>query len=315
MKPYEVGMFKHFLELKGMESVYINAYKARKWKGNPDSIEEFLFSVEPERAMIAAFYFVQNSRFGYDYWTKLQNDWDEYWKNYYDEEHAANWKKLKGHCRGLLAQDWDDVKWYKFCKRAEAIERINGILTKLGREDEVAVLVSTTEEESNASAQVYVEDAKPTEDILDFVDDEDEEDALAGFEDVDTKTRHSARCVLHNDEASVNTRNGKKGVITINQAISNEHRKRGGYPFVRLKVNEANGMVALYFNDVSGVAVLDTQKSRTGQNKTGNVSINSKDFVEKLSKRLGVENKDYYLITLKELSKKDTYVAYVVSLK
>ena len=78
MKPYEVGMFKHFLMLKGMESVYINSYRTRRWKGNPESIEEFLFDCDPSRVFITAFYFVQNSRFGYEYWTKMQQDWDMY---------------------------------------------------------------------------------------------------------------------------------------------------------------------------------------------------------------------------------------------
>ena len=295
MKPYEVGMFKHFLDSRGMESVFISSYRDRKWKGNPDNIEEFLFSVEPNKVMLTAFYFVQNNRYGYEYWNKMQREFDEYLVNYFDEEHAANWKKLKGHCRGMLTQDWSSVKPYKFQKRAEAIDRINAILVKLGREDECQHL----NDDSNATTESVKSESSPI-------------DIFGEYEFVDVQRKRSNRIILQSDEATVNARNEKQ-YITINQIISEELRKCGCHKYAAmLKSKKNDGDVAIMFNDLEkGVNMVDNKKQ---EGKGGNITINSKCLVSDLISTLG-EKRDYFKVKLTLVSKSDDYVIYQVKVK
>ena len=77
MKPYNVALFKHFIDSNGMTTVFISNFKNYHLKRNPKSIEEFLQQVSEDEVCLQAFYFVVNSRWGYDYWLDMQKKFME----------------------------------------------------------------------------------------------------------------------------------------------------------------------------------------------------------------------------------------------
>ena len=102
MKPYEVATFKKFLQINGMDSLFINHYRTRRWEHNPQSIEEYMFRADTEDVCMKAFYFVQNSTYGFEFWDNMQERFCKYVKDAYNQEHADNWRKMHGRKRAML---------------------------------------------------------------------------------------------------------------------------------------------------------------------------------------------------------------------
>ena len=133
MKPFEVALFKHFIESKGMVTVYINTYRKRHHKTNPISIEEFLATADVNEVCSHAFYFVTNERWGYDYWTQMQKEWLEFLKANEGNYSADEWWKMKGITK-ILRYNWDAAKHWRQEKRLTAAIRLGIDLSLLGLE-------------------------------------------------------------------------------------------------------------------------------------------------------------------------------------
>ena len=313
MKPFEVALFKHFIESKGMVTVYINTYRKRHHKTNPISIEEFLATADVNEVCSHAFYFVTNERWGYDYWAQMQKEWLEFLKANEGNYSADEWRKMKGITK-ILRYNWDAAKHWRQEKRLTAAIRLGIDLSLLG------IAGKENKEPPTKMSEEYIREkgleefekskAKPeseckTHDLIEFTDD-DEEDLLGDFVDIELKPKANERRILKDNEASVNTRNNSFR-FTFNQTISADVKARGGYEYASLLRNN-HGDVIIKLNDEKGVPVQDGSRSR----KKSNVVIHSRALVGKLVDFLGVE-REYNIVNVKEVAKTNDFVAYLVT--
>ena len=313
MKPFEVALFKHFIESKGMVTVYINTYRKRHHKTNPISIEEFLATADVNEVCSHAFYFVTNERWGYDYWTQMQKEWLEFLKANEGNYSSDDWWKMKGITK-ILRYNWDAAKHWRQEKRLTAAIRLGIDLSLLG------LAGKENKEPPTKMSEEYIREkgieefekskAKPeseckTHDLIEFTDD-DEEDLLRDFMDIELKPKANERRMLKDNEASVNTRNNSFR-FTFNQKISADVKARGGYEYASLLRNN-HGDVIIKLNDEKGVPVQDGSRSR----KKSNVVIHSRALVGKLVDFLGVE-REYNIVNVKEVAKTNDFVAYLVT--
>ena len=313
MKPFEVALFKHFIESKGMVTVYINTYRKRHHKTNPISIEEFLATADVNEVCSHAFYFVTNERWGYDYWTQMQKEWLEFLKANEGNYSADEWWKMKGITK-ILRYNWDAAKHWRQEKRLTAAIRLGIDLSLLG------IAGKENKEPPTKMSEEYIREkgleefekskAKPeseckTHDLIEFTDDE-EDDLLRDFMDIELKPKANERRILKDNEASVNTRNNSFR-FTFNQKISADVKARGGYEYASLLRNN-HGDVIIKLNDEKGVPVQDGSRSR----KKSNVVIHSRALVGKLVDFLGVE-REYNIVNVKEVAKTNDFVAYLVT--
>ena len=313
MKPFEVALFKNFIESKGMVTVYINTYRKRHHKTNPISIEEFLATADVNEVCTHAFYFVTNERWGYDYWTQMQKEWLEFLKANEGNYSADEWWKMKGITK-ILRYNWDAAKHWRQEKRLTAAIRLGIDLSLIGLEGK------ENKEPPTKMSEEYIREkgleefekakAKPeseckTNDLIEFTND-DEEDLLRDFMDIELKPKANERRILKDNEASVNTRNNSFR-FTFNQKISADVKARGGYEYASLLRNN-QGDVIIKLNDEKGVPVQDGSRSR----KKSNVVIHSLALVGKLVDFLGVE-REYNIVNVKEVAKTNDFVAYLVT--
>ena len=313
MKPFEVALFKHFIESKGMVTVYINTYRKRHHKTNPISIEEFLATADVNEVCSHAFYFVINERWGYDYWTQMQKEWLEFLKANEGNYSADEWWKMKGITK-ILRYNWDAAKHWRQEKRLTAAIRLGidlsllGIAGKENKEPPTKMSEEYIREkglEEFEKAKSKTESECKTHDLIEFTDD-DEEDLLRDFMDIELKPKANERRILKDNEASVNTRNNSFR-FTFNQKISADVKARGGYEYASLLRNN-HGDVIIKLNDEKGVPVQDGSRSR----KKSNVVIHSRALVGKLVDFLGVE-REYNIVNVKEVAKTNDFVAYLVT--
>lgn len=312
MKPFEVALFKHFIESKGMVTVYINTYRKRHHKTNPISIEEFLATADVNEVCSHAFYFVTNERWGYDYWTQMQKEWLEFLKANEGNYSADEWWKMNGITK-ILRYNWDAAKHWRQEKRLTAAIRLGidlsliGLAGKENKEPPTKMSEEYIREkglEDFEKAKAKPESECHTNDLIEFAED-DEEDLLGDFMDIELKPKANERRILKDNEASVNTRN-KSFRFTFNQKISADVKARGGYEYASLLRNK-HGDVIIKLNDEKGVPVQDGSRSR----KKSNVVIHSRALVGKLVDFLGVE-REYNIVNVKEVAKTNDFVAYLV---
>ena len=229
MKPYHVALFKHFIDSKGMTTVFISNFKNYPLKRNPKSIEEFLRQVSEEEVFLQAFYFVINARWGYDYWLNMQKEFMELLKEHEDDEGQDKWYLFRGKCK-ILRNNWDTRHWKQESK-ADTAKRYGA--------KELPDYATSTKDEAKADANLiefYDGDEKKDDeddeklDIKTYIKGKPEEkkSIFGEFEFLDIRQRPSSHRRLMDDEVSINTKNEHKK-ITFNQKISKEIKKRGGY--------------------------------------------------------------------------------------
>ena len=309
MKPFEIALFKHFIEGKGMVTVYVNMYLKNHLKTNPVSIEEFLAKVDVTEVCTKAFNFYINSDYGYDYWNKMELMWMEFLATNENNYTADEWYKLQGMSK-ILRTNWDAAKHWRQESRLTTAIRM-GIDPKLiGAEDctPTAPPTKLSEEYLRETTRKEVLDFNPSQDAAEKPAklSKNDVDIFGEFEMIDLRPKsHDARR-LADDEISVNTRNNK-GRITFNQHLSKEIKARGGYEYASLMRNK-KGEVSLVLNDIKGVPVADGAKTRTN----ANVTIGSTVLVDKLITFLNIKH-DYEIVRVTEIAKTDDYVAYLVT--
>ena len=296
-----------------MVTVYINTYRKRHHKTNPISIEEFLATADVNEVCSHAFYFVTNERWGYDYWTQMQKEWLEFLKANEGNYSADEWWKMKGITK-ILRYNWDAAKHWRQEKRLTAAIRLGidlsllGIAGKENKEPPTKMSEEYIREkglEEFEKAKSKTESECKTHDLIEFTDD-DEEDLLGDFVDIELKPKANERRILKDNEASVNTRNNSFR-FTFNQKISADVKASGGYEYASLLRNN-HGDVIIKLNDEKGVPVQDGSRSR----KKSNVVIHSRALVGKLVDFLGVE-REYNIVNVKEVAKTNDFVAYLVT--
>jgi hypothetical protein len=224
MRPYEVGMFKHFLYRRGLDELYIGCYRSRRWRNNPESIEKFFYTIDPKDVVMKAFYFLTNNNCGYDFWLDIDGKWQTYRVNQWDEEHAKHWTKMRGEKRRMLTQDWDSDLFWKHQNKTKMVEKIQCLLMDIDRERKAIELTNTN-----------------------------------NFEEV-VISNHAREARLKDNQISINMRSGK-GRLTMSQTISTKMRNLGGFKFALLLRNNS-GDVVVKFNNNSGFKVTDGKSER-----------------------------------------------------
>ena len=327
MKPFEIALFKHFIEGKGMTTVYINQYRKNHWEQNPISIEEFLAKVDVSEVCTKAFYFIRNSNYGYDYWSQMQLLWIEFLAANENNYGCDEWWKLQDQSK-ILRYNWDAAKHWRKESRYTTALRMGIDLKLLGLEDkentapptklseeflrestrkEVMERDFTKEKEESKikKDEPKVDDTPKVETPKDEPKPTTESNIFGKFEFMDLRPRKNDARRLKDDEISINRRSDK-GRITFNQFLSKEFKARGGYEYAALMRNE-KGEVVLLMNDTKGVPVVDGTTTRSNSN----VTIGSKTMVEKLVTFLNIEH-EYEIVRLVEIEKTADYVAYLV---
>lgn len=281
----EIAMFKNFVKDRGMDELFINLYVKYRLKQNPLSIEAYLVQADAANVMLSAFYWLTNSHFGYDFWQDFQKRWDRYRVEKLGEYPMCDIRNFKGKGK-VLRHNWDSPQFWKTEARVDSAERYGVIL--------------------DANEIKRIENEYKRQNIDKKVVNDEKPDVLKDFEIVDIRRRRTNR--LADDEISLNTKT--KFNISFNQTTTKELQKRGGYEYAALRVNK-NGEVCLFLNDETGVPMLDG-KRKDGGNE--NATINSKALCVRIKELLGVEE-GYVTLKIKEISKTDDYVAYLLTKK
>lgn len=278
-------MFKNFVKDRGMDELFINLYVKYRLKQNPLSIEAYLVQADAANVMLSAFYWLTNSHFGYDFWQGFQKRWDRYRVEKLGEYPMCDIRNFKGNGK-VLRHNWDSPQFWKTEARVDSAERYGVIL--------------------DANEIKRIENEYKRQNIDKKVVNDEKPDVLKDFELVDIRRKKTNR--LADDEISLNTKT--KFNISFNQTTTKELQKRGGYEYAALRVNK-NGEVCLFLNDETGVPMLDG-KRKDGGNE--NATINSKALCVRIKELLGVEE-GYVTLKIKEISKTDDYVAYLLTKK
>lgn len=281
----EIAMFKNFVKDRGMDELFINLYVKYRLKQNPLSIEAYLVQADAANVMLSAFYWLTNSHFGYDFWQDFQKRWDRYRVEKLGEYPMCDIRNFKGKGK-VLRHNWDSPHFWKTEARVDSAERYGVIL--------------------DANEIKRIENEYKRQNIDKKVVNNEKPDVLKDFELVDIRRKKTNR--LGDDEISLNTKT--KFNISFNQTTTKELQKRGGYEYAALRVNK-KGEVCLFLNDETGVPMLDG-KRKDGGNE--NATINSKALCVRIKELLGVEE-GYVTLKIKEISKTDDYVAYLLTQK
>ena len=268
-----------------MDELFINLYVKYRLKQNPLSIEAYLVQADAANVMLSAFYWLTNSHFGYDFWQDFQKRWDRYRVEKLGEYPMCDIRNFKGKGK-VLRHNWDSPQFWKTEARVDSAERYGVIL--------------------DANEIKRIENEYKRQNIDKKVVNDEKSDVLKDFELVDIRRKKTNR--LADDEISLNTKT--KFNISFNQTTTKELQKRGGYEYAALRVNK-NGEVCLFLNDETGVPMLDG-KRKDGGNE--NATINSKALCVRIKELLGVDE-GYVTLKIKEISKTDDYVAYLLTKK
>ena len=246
-----------------------------------------------------AFFFVQNSNYGYDFWEGMQEKFVKYVEEFFNQEHAMEWRAMHGRKRAMLLQDWDSKQWWRHENKQEAFARVMKLLVRIGAMDE---------DEANIELKAKEENKKKHEELSKIANEarKNEVDSfLDDFEDVLIKPSKKNTCRIKKDEISINRKSAY--TVTFNNDVTEEIRNRGCYEHATIM--SKNGVVTIMLNDLKRGVPMRIKTS--SKREKSNAIISSKDFVNKLAQLLNLgEDETYVKVKIKEISKGDAYVAY-----
>lgn len=311
MKPFEIALWKHFIDGRGMTTVWINLYRKNHLKDNPTSVEEFLSKVDVKDVCMKAFRFYINTTYGYDYWARTTELWLDFYEANKNNYTSDEWYKLTGMTK-ILRTNWDAAKHWKEESKLTAAIRLGIDLSLIGAENKTPTAPPTKMSEEYLREKTQKEMAEQKK--------EKPKNETESFNEIGTgkifgefelmslrpKSHNSRR--LKDDEMSINVRS-QRGRLTFNQAISKEIIARGGYKYASLLRNK-KGEVLLWLNDTDNDGVPVQQVGRDDSHN--NVTINSNVLADKVVTFLNIEH-DYEIVKVKELEKTKSYVAYLLT--
>ena len=291
----EIAMLKAFVKDRGMDEMFISLYTKYKLKENPISIEEYLQKVDASNVFVSAFYWIINSRFGYDYWQEFQRKWDRYRVEKINEYPMDDIRNFRGRGKSLR-YNWDDPKFWHTQGRIDTAERYGMELSieeleKIAKEYDRVGYNSQTKTYDGLGKDLRLANKKLSE-----------IDPLCEFELAELPSKKAGARRLMDDEISYNVKN-KGWRLTFNQKTSKSIKARGGYEYATIGRNK-KGDVMLMLNDANGVPMQNSTKE--------NATIGSKVLCEKLAEYLNI-NERYVVLKIKEIAKTDDYVAYLVT--
>lgn len=291
----EIAMLKAFVKDRGMDEMFISLYTKYKLKENPISIEEYLQKVDASNVFVSAFYWIINSRFGYDYWQEFQRKWDRYRVEKINEYPMDDIRNFRGRGKSLRC-NWDNPKFWHTQGRIDTAERYGMELSveeleKIAQEYDRVGYNSQTKTYDGLGKDLRLANKKLSE-----------IDPLCEFELAELPSKKAGARRLMDDEISYNVKN-KGWRLTFNQKTSKSIKARGGYEYATIGRNK-KGDVMLMLNDANGVPMQNSTKE--------NATIGSKVLCEKLAEYLNI-NERYVVLKIKEIAKTNDYVAYLVT--
>lgn len=308
MTPIQIAYFKHFLFDKGIQRIYISMYQHRRLGGdeknntpNPVSLEQFFREVHASKVIMRAFFFPMNSDYGYDYWSKLNDQWKEYWDIHKDNFSNDKVVTLKGTF-AILRQNWDNKEYWK-SETKEATYKRTGIEPPPVEDDlETAFDVPPIPDPQEVATEEVEENEEPE------VQESQPGSLLEGFSLVETANTHGGKRMSTNT-VSINLRSGGYRV-TFSAKVSEKLYKHK-YEYVKLLTNKDTKEIALIFNHLSGCVV-----SLKGKSEGRNVTINSKDIVNHIHSFYEMGKKDdYYFLEITATINQDNSTIYKLKLK
>ena len=296
----EIAMLKAFVKDRGMDEMFISLYTKYKLKENPISIEEYLQKADASNVFVSAFYWITNSRFGYDYWQQFQRKWDRYRVEKINEYPMDDIRNFRGRGKSLRC-NWDDPKFWHTQGRIDTAERYGmelpvEELEKIANEYDRVGYNSRTKTYDGLGKDLRLANKKLSE------IDNKTTDPLCDFELAELSSKKAGARRLMDDEISYNVKN-KGWRLTFNQKTSKSIKARGGYEYATIGRNK-KGDVMLMLNDANGVPMQNSMKE--------NATIGSKVLCEKLAEYLNI-NEQYVVLKIKEIAKTNDYVAYLVT--
>lgn len=316
MTPVQIAYFKHFLFDKGIVKIYVQQYQRYRIKGspkcdkggNPESIEQFFLQTTVEDVIMKAFIFYVNKgdhdhfRYSYDYWKDVDDNWQVYMKSNESNFSNDSWPLL---CRSfsILRQNWDIPFYFKrenFESTEEVYERMHISLPLPDFRWKHGSITKEDSLEEPEPAKTIDNTDKP---LLDFVEQEEEEDPLSEFEFLDLTT--SPGCRLARNEISINSNKGYK--ITFN-SYESVHIDDEGMLFARLAKNK-DGDICLIMNRKNGARL---SKTSLRKRLRSSITINSKDMVLQLRTILNIKP-DYSIVKITPLNSTSDYLIYKLS--
>lgn len=283
----EIAIFKRFIGMHELRKNFIKKYrKSIGLTKNPESIEQYLSNVEPEKVITSAIkHFITNEAMGYDFWLSVDTSWKAYLHKMYvshtiEQEEATT---LRGYY-SALRENWDKEKPWVY----EPIS-LAKIRYGLNTEEEAGLV---DEEPGEAENVMAPEDIDET----DFETDDLEID----FVEIDKTSRIANG--LRSGIISINARHHswKIGINRIDtKTIKSKHVK---YAMVG-KVK--SGDVVIQFNNNSkGVQMVYTSDNY--------LNINNRQFVENLHRMLDITD-DLVYLRIEKIAEKMDSITYKIT--
>ena len=300
MKPFDIALFKTFLEGKGMVTPFLASYRNHRIGSNPPLIEDYLIQADLKNVFTNAFHFGVNARWGFDYWTNMQQNFLVYWRAHKDDQGEEGWKSLHGTAK-ILRTNWNGQYWkhetrgetakrYGFELPYDDIQREKDIARGAANDDDIAEFSREKDEEAIERAREAAYNG------------EEEVDMLAGFEAVSVKVVNRRRRI-QDDEATLNFRNGG-GRLTFSRSAT-EILNKAGFTHMTLLRNAKGDIVGKVSNEGDTTVVIDGNRG----DRCANANVHNRDFATKLGILLNIGDEDFAYIGAKIIAQTNTYIA------
>lgn len=269
----EIAIFKRFVGQHELRMNFIKKYrKSIGLTRNPESIEQYLSNVEPEKVITSAVkHFITNEAMGFDFWQSVDMSWQAYlhkMRSSHTIEHEEV-ETLRGYF-SALRENWDKEKPWVYDPISVAKLRY-GLITP-----EEAGITEETEESVQGNVNMISE-------VVEEPEKDDTPDLDIDFVEIDKTIRVVNG--LRSGTISVNVRSHSHK-ISINRIDTKTIRKKQVKYAMVGKIK--SGDVVIQFNNNSkGVKILYTSDNY--------YNVNSRQLVDKFRSMLEITDDLAYL--------------------
>lgn len=319
MNLQEIAIFKRFIGQHELRKNFIKKYrKSIGMTRNPESIEQYLSNVEPEKVITSAVkHFITNEAMGYDFWQSVDMSWQAYlhkMRSSHTIEHEEA-STMRGYY-SALRENWDKDKPWVYDPISVAKLRY-GLIT----EEEAGLVDEEQQTESKEVKPIFKAGdklrGKLSGEVLEVLKlgetsyimddggviqyDHQDQWELIGYEDklIDFSDSEDDLEIefVHLDKTTRISNGLQKGIISvnirshswkvgINRADTREIKKKQ-VKFAMVGKTKAGDVVIQFNNNIKGVPILYTSDDY--------YNINSRQFVENLRRLLSITDDLVYL--------------------
>lgn len=286
----EIAIFKRFIGQHELRKNFIKKYrKSIGLTRNPESVEQYLSNVEPEKVITSAVkHFITNEAMGFDFWQSVNDSWQAYLHKMRSSHtiEQVEAETMRGYY-AALRENWDKEKSWIYDPIAVAKVRY-GLITP-----EEAGLMEDEEKPAEQDEEFTQGETNMSSELIDFADD-DSDDLEIDFVEIDKATRIVNG--LRSGIISVNVRN-HSWKIGINR-IDTKTIKSKQVKYAMVGKVKSGDVVIQFNNNSKGVPMV-----YTGDNY---YNINSRQFVDNLRRMMDITDDLVYLRIEKIAEKMDS---------